>query len=159
MKALGPILISLAILACGSPSPGTSAPAPAPPSAPAGNAALIRNPIAAGEASDRIPAAEITFSEPEYLFGEVPQGEVIRHTFTFTNTGEVPLLVTNARSTCGCTVADYPRAPIEPGERGEVSVTFDTSNKYGLQRKPVYLIANTLPAHTTVYLQGTVLTE
>ncbi|MFK8165025.1 MAG: DUF1573 domain-containing protein [Lewinella sp.] len=125
------------------------------------NAALIRNPVDAGlDNIDTVNVAKLTFTEAnEYAFGSVKEGEVITHDFTFTNTGKVPLLITKARSTCGCTVPAYPEQPIAPGAEGIISVAFDTKNKYGRQRKAVTITANTYPASTVVYMDGTVINE
>ncbi|MCP9235114.1 DUF1573 domain-containing protein [Lewinella sp. JB7] len=148
-------LMVFVLLGCGSDRPVS--PDAAAPSA-AGNAAIIRNPIADrnGGATDTLHVARFAFEENEYHFGEVTAGHKVRHAFTFTNVGDVPLLITDARSTCGCTIPDYPRQPIPPGETGRVQVEFSTDNKRGHQRKPVTLSANTLPAQTTLYLTGTV---
>lgn len=135
----------------------------AEPEAPAidGNAAIVRNPIAEPEATaaDSAAAASLTFEETEFLFGDVREGTVVRHEFTFTNTGRAPLLITDARSTCGCTVPSYPKEPVAPGESGTVEVAFNTAHKYGRQRKPVTLTANTYPSMTTIYVDGTVIND
>lgn len=124
------------------------------------NAAIIRSPVDGNaEEADTSTAATMTFEEIEHLFGEVKEGTIVKHDFPFVNTGKVPLLITKARSTCGCTVPSYPDEPIAPGESGIISVAFDTKNKYGRQRKPVTIVANTYPAFTTIYVDGTVLNE
>lgn len=123
-------------------------------------AAMIRNPVDTGtEEVDTSNVARLVFEDVEFEFGEVNVGTVITHDFPFTNTGSVPLLITKARSTCGCTVPSYPEAPLAPGESGVISVAFDTKNKYGRQRKPVTIIANTYPAMTTIYVDGNVINE
>ena len=124
----------------------------------ASNADIIRNPVAVQE-PDSASAARMEFAETEYQFGEVDEGAVVRHTFAFTNTGEVPLLITDARSTCGCTVPSYPKEPVAPGDSGTVEVVFNTAHKNGRQRKPVTLTANTYPSMTTIYVDGTVINE
>ncbi|NJB85486.1 hypothetical protein GGR26_001231 [Lewinella marina] len=129
---------------------------------PAGTtASLIRNPVADQDAApaDTSLVAKLTFEEPEYHFGEVKEGTTVRRSFRFTNTGRAPLLITDARSTCGCTVPSYPRQPIAPGEGGVVEVVFNTAHKYGRQRKPVTLTANTYPSLTTIYVDGTIINE
>lgn len=123
-------------------------------------AAMIRNPVdTGGETVDTTNVAFLSFDEVEFKFGDVKEGTVVTHDFPFTNTGSVPLLITKARSTCGCTIPSYPEAPLAPGESGVISVAFDTKNKYGRQRKPVTIIANTYPAMTTIYVDGTVINE
>lgn len=125
------------------------------------NASIIRSPVDGNAAGvDTASVANMQFTGGnEYRFGEVDEGEVVRHDFEFTNTGSKPLLITNARSTCGCTVPDYPEAPIAPGDKGVITVAFDTKNKYGRQRKPVTITANTYPATTVIYVDGTVINE
>ena len=151
-------VFSLLLFACTADE--QAAPAPATTSS---NADIIRNPVAvttSAEGSiDTVGVARMDFAEPEYLFGEVKEGTLVSHDFTFTNAGSVPLLISDARSTCGCTVPQYPRAPIAPGASGTVRVVFNTANKYGRQRKPVTLTANTYPSLTTVYVDGTILND
>ena len=59
----------------------------------------------------------MTFEEVAYNFGTVKEGDIVNHTFDFVNTGNVPLLITNAKSTCGCTVPDWPKEAIAPGQK------------------------------------------
>jgi hypothetical protein len=122
-----------------------------------GIADIIRNPVTANEETvDTSALAQLTFTEKSFDFGEVDAGAVLQHTFSFTNTGAVPLIIRDVRSTCGCTVADWPRRPIEPGGRGEIPVTFDTKNKNGRQSKPITITTNTYPNKTTIYMNGRV---
>ncbi|MEM9258299.1 MAG: DUF1573 domain-containing protein [Bacteroidota bacterium] len=121
------------------------------------NAAIIRSPVDQGtDQVDSSKLARMAFSSLDYNFGEVRAGEEIAHRFPFTNEGAVPLLITQARSSCGCTVSEYPEEPIAPGESGAISVVFNTKNKSGGQRKAVTITANTYPATTTIYMTGTV---
>lgn len=93
------------------------------------------------EAAKSLPV--ITFEEREFDFGTIEQGTPQEHTFVFTNTGEAPLIITNATSSCGCTVPDYPQnVPIQPGEKSELVVKFNGS---GLNQviKTVTLNTNT----------------
>ncbi|MEM1216586.1 MAG: DUF1573 domain-containing protein [Bacteroidota bacterium] len=118
---------------------------------------VIRNPVTAGDAPiDTTDIAKLVFAEERYDFGEVDAGAVIEHTYTFTNSGTVPLLISDVRSTCGCTVAEWPKAPIAPGSSGRIPVRFDTKGKSGRQSKPVTITANTFPAKTVLYLDGRV---
>ncbi|MBC6995238.1 DUF1573 domain-containing protein [Neolewinella lacunae] len=153
------LLALLALLFSCSPAPA-DAPNDLDPAELGPNAAIIRNPVDDGTGvTDTATVARLAFATPEFQFGEVPVGEVVSHDFHFTNTGRVPLLITNARSTCGCTVAAYPETPIAPGDSSVISVNFDTKGKYGRQRKPITITANTYPATTTIYVDGTVINE
>ncbi len=72
---------------------------------------------------------EIQFAETEHDFGTIQQGTNVEHTFTFTNTGRAPLVITNASSSCGCTVPTWTKEPIAPGETGEMLVKFNGSGQ------------------------------
>jgi hypothetical protein len=118
---------------------------------------IIRNPVTANsETVDTTLLAVMNFDTTTYNFGIVDQGAVVQHTFEFTNDGAVPLVISDVRSTCGCTVADWPREPIAPGKAGSIPVRFDTNKKGGIQSKPITITANTYPAKTTLYLNGRV---
>lgn len=118
------------------------------------NAAIIRNPVSANEVTDTINVAKMEFESTSHEFGEVEAGEIVTHTFSFTNTGKVPLLISDARSTCGCTVPEWSEDLIHPGQEGEIKVRFNTTNMLRSQRKPVTITANTYPSETKVYLNG-----
>jgi hypothetical protein len=85
------------------------------------------------------------FAEEEFDFGLIEEGEVVIHDFKFTNTGDVPLVISAAQGSCGCTVPDYPRTPIAPGAEGVINVSFDSNKRGGKQEKTVTLTANTVP--------------
>lgn len=84
----------------------------------------------------------ISFDETQFDFGDIDQGTHVEHLFTFTNSGDAPLVITNARSSCGCTVPEYPREPVAPGEKGELLVKFDGSGR-GTVNKSITLTTNT----------------
>lgn len=121
-----------------------------------GNAAIIRNPISAADHKDTINVAKMEFETTNFEFGVVEAGEIVTHTFKFTNTGKVPLIISDARSTCGCTVPEWPKDLIPPNGKGEISVRFNTTNMRQQQRKPVTITANTYPSKTKLYLSGIV---
>ncbi|HKK78476.1 MAG TPA: DUF1573 domain-containing protein [Phaeodactylibacter sp.] len=122
---------------------------------PISNADMIRNPVSAEEI-DTVNMAKISFEEDTYDFGTIVEGKIIEHTFKFTNTGKAPLIISNARSTCGCTIPKWPKKPIPPGEMGEIRVRFDSKGKKNAQNKPVTITANTYPNTTRVFLKGNV---
>ncbi|MFL1896949.1 DUF1573 domain-containing protein [Aquimarina sp. 2-A2] len=85
----------------------------------------------------------MTFAEIEHDFGTINEGDVVEHTFSFTNTGKTPLVIVNAKGSCGCTVPSYPTEPIAPGATGEMLVKFNSSGKPNQQNKTVTITANT----------------
>ena len=93
------------------------------------------------EASKKLPV--MTFEKTEHDFGKIVQGTPVETVFKFTNTGEAPLIITDAKSTCGCTIPEYPKdKPIAPGETGELLVRFTGAGK-NLVTKTVTVTANT----------------
>lgn len=90
--------------------------------------------------ADKYPV--MSFTETTYDFGTINQGEAQEHVFTFTNTGEAYLVIVDAKSSCGCTVPQYPKTPIAPGETGEMLVKFNGSGKNQVS-KTVTVTANT----------------
>ena len=86
---------------------------------------------------------KFTFEQEEHNFGQIRDGDIVSHTFRFTNTGEAPLIISKATAACGCTVPQWPKQPIPAGGSGEIQVQFDSSNKPGMQNKVVTITANT----------------
>lgn len=115
---------------------------------------IIRSPITADGPLDTVNVAKMSFENTVYDFGEVMEGEMVNYIFKFKNTGNVPLVINNANSTCGCTVPVWPKEPVQPGQEGEIKVEFNTKAKSDFQEKPVVISANTYPSNTTVYLKG-----
>jgi hypothetical protein len=88
----------------------------------------------------------ITFEKQVHDFGNVTEGEVVEYSFKFTNTGEKDLLINSAEASCGCTVPEWPKEPIKPGESGYMKVKFDSKGRpEGHTEKELYIQANTNP--------------
>lgn len=109
------------------------------------------------EPVDSANAPAIKFAVESFNFGKVTAGKKVNYEYAFTNTGKSPLVIQNATASCGCTVPDWPKKPILPGESGKIKVSFDSSNKSGLQDKIVTITGNTIPAQTMVHLVGEVI--
>jgi len=85
----------------------------------------------------------ITWEKSTYDFGDIRQGEKVEHTYTFTNTGNQPLIITNVQVTCGCTTPKgFPRDPIAPGQTGQITIGFNSTGKIGKQNKVVTVVSN-----------------
>jgi Protein of unknown function (DUF1573) len=102
------------------------------------------------------PTTTIKYEQERFDFGVVDEGDVVKHAFKFTNTGSEPLLITNCKGSCGCTVPTWPREPIAPGGTGEIKVEFNTKGKPGNQSKRVTVTANTAPTETYIEVSGEV---
>ena len=99
-----------------------------------------------GGGSTIVPAGafpKFTFEQEEHNFGQIRDGDIVSHTFRFTNSGEAPLIISKATAACGCTVPQWPKQPIPVGGSGEIQVQFDSSNKPGMKNKVVTITANT----------------
>ena len=105
------------------------------------------------------PLPTIKFSEELHDFGTIKDGDVVEHVFTFVNEGEAPLIISDAKATCGCTVPEWPKQPIAVGESGEIKVRFNSKNKPGVQNKTVTLTANTWPTTQRVRIKANVVKE
>lgn len=72
-------------------------------------------------------APQLKFNKTRYDFGDIFKGSKGSYVFKFKNTGKTPLLLSKPESSCGCTVATWPKAPIMPGDSSEIKVTYNTS--------------------------------
>lgn len=85
--------------------------------------------------------AKIEFKSETVDYGEIAKGSDGVRVFEFTNTGEVPLIISKVSSSCGCTIPKKPEGPILPGKTGEIQVKYDT-NRVGPIRKAITVISN-----------------
>jgi hypothetical protein len=134
MKYLPVILASLLLAACTDEQDNGKALSPKD----------IKNPNTLSTSTDSL-YPEMTFERTHHDFGAVTQGEVVAHNFEFTNTGATNLIIGHVESTCGCTVPEYPRTPIAPGEKGTIRVEFNSANRSNRVKKTVTITANTNP--------------
>lgn len=96
---------------------------------------------------DKTAYAEPSFDREIFDFGPVTQGDLLTHIFTVTNTGTDTLYITNVEPECGCTSAEYSTAGIAPGEKGQITVQFDTTTKLGITAVHVDIETNGTPAN------------
>jgi hypothetical protein len=100
--------------------------------------------------------ALMTLDKREFDFGTVKEGEIVETIFKVTNSGTTDLVITNATGSCGCTVPIWPKAPIKPGETGDIAIKFNTSGKPNRQIKTVTLTTNTASGRELLTLKGSV---
>lgn len=84
---------------------------------------------------------EFKFNEEKHDFGKIPQGTPVTTIFEFTNTGVEPLILTDVRPTCGCTIADYTKTPVKSGEKGIIKITYNAAVASSFN-KPIIVTSN-----------------
>ncbi len=92
-----------------------------------------------------------------YNFGKVADGEIVTYNYRFINTGKKPLIVTEARASCGCTVPEKPTEPIQPGDTGYIKVKFNSEKRVGQVHKTITVLSNAEPAFPEMLLTGEVI--
>lgn len=98
----------------------------------------------------------ISFEQMNYDFGEfVKGGEAKSFDFEFTNTGDAPLVLVRAKSSCRCIEVALPKRPISPGSKGEVTVTYVPKDA-GVFNKGVEIFANIPGGSLTLFVKGNV---
>lgn len=147
--------LGLSISSCGN---GSKAEAPA---------AVENITVAAGDNTvpypQQNPADEVvenptslTWNKMEHDFGKVKKDSQNNYEFTFKNTGSNPLIINSAKGSCGCTVPEYPKEPVMPGEEGKILVTYTAGSTAGETEKLVTIDANTEPRTTTLKIKANV---
>lgn len=101
--------------------------------------------------------AEIRFEKLTHDFGTFPDSSPkVTCFFNFTNVGTLPLVINQAIASCGCTVPEYPKTPIKPGEKGQIKVTYNGAGKFpGHFKKSITVRTNGAVEMTRLYVEGT----
>ncbi|MDR9398768.1 DUF1573 domain-containing protein [Salibacter sp.] len=102
------------------------------------------------------PPTSVNFAQKAHDFGQIKQQTTNEKVFKFTNTGENPLIIQSAKGSCGCTVPEYPKEPIAPGDEGEIKVVYKPGKQKGRQSKTVTIQANTNPPQTVLNITANV---
>ena len=116
------------------------------------SSAIVSSNVSDAVAPAPADAAVLTFEKPGYDFGKIKEGTKVRYNFKFKNTGKSPLIISNATATCGCTIPEPPKDPIQPGAEGVIKVVFDSTGKSGMQDKVITVTSNGNPAVSDVHL-------
>jgi hypothetical protein len=101
------------------------------------------------------PAAEMAFTSTTIDFGKIEQGKPVSAEFEFKNPTMIPLIITSVRPTCGCTIADYPKEPVQPGKSGKIAVTFNAAAS-GVFTKTILVTSNAAEGNTALVIKGEV---
>ncbi len=118
---------------------------------------VVNNTKSAVKHGEAGTAPEMQFEETVHDFGDMIRGERVSYSFKFVNIGGSDLIITRVSTSCGCTVGEYPKEPIPPGEEGAIEVTFDSAHKKGFQNKTITVLANTEPNTTTLRVKTKVI--
>ena len=100
--------------------------------------------------------AKIEFKQETIDYGEINKGADGIRVFEFTNTGNAPLVISDVKSSCGCTVPEKPDAPIAPGATGQIKVKYDTK-RVGPIRKTITVYSNADEPVKAIKIKGTIL--
>lgn len=103
---------------------------------------------------------QITFEKTTHDFGKIPFNGDGTYEFRFQNTGNEPLILSQPKSSCGCTVPEWPKKPIHPGESDVIRITYKYTDRPGNFNKYVTIFSNTKDnKDVKLYIKGTVLAE
>lgn len=106
-------------------------------------------------ASGASAQAVITFQKTTHDFGHFTEDKPVSYKFVFENTGNEPLVIQQAISSCGCTVANFTKSPIKPGEKGEINVTYNGKGKMpGRFKKVITIRTNASNSLARIYIMG-----
>lgn len=98
---------------------------------------------------------KLVFDNTTHDFGNINEGDIVEHDFTFKNEGEAPLIITNARASCGCTVPEYPKnKAIAPGEEGKMTIRFNSNGRPNQQMKSIRITSNTEKGQETLRIKA-----
>jgi len=116
----------------------------------------VQGPVQATPPAPSGPPTSISFKNMEHDFGNIKQNTENPYEFVFTNTGKNPLVISDAKGSCGCTVPEYPKDPIAPGATGKIRVVYSPGTQEGQQTKNVTITANTEPQQTVISIKANV---
>jgi len=98
---------------------------------------------------------EFKFNEEKHDFGKIPQGTPVTTIFEFTNVGQAPLILSQVRPTCGCTIADYTKTPVKTGEKGIIKITYNAAVASSFN-KTIVVTSNAKTPTKNLYIIGEV---
>jgi len=113
----------------------------------------------AAHAQDIAPGTQtgsFSFAEETHDYGIVPEGPLAECDFVFTNIGKAPIIISRAVGSCGCTVPEWTREPVKPGETGKMHVKYTTAGHPGLISKEITVFSNAQQPIMVLHIRGTV---
>lgn len=98
---------------------------------------------------------QVSWKSKEHSFGSIPRNKPVTATFEFTNNTDRPVVITDVKTSCGCTKGDYPREPVAPGAKASVSAVFNAANPGTFNKSVTVAFADGLP-QASLYIKGSV---
>jgi hypothetical protein len=98
--------------------------------------------VCLAQEDEPLTGPKVAFAESMFDFGDINQGDKVEHIFEFENIGNEALILSDVRTTCGCTAPEWPKEPIAPGATASVKVVFNSSGKMGIQNKVITVMSN-----------------
>ena len=109
--------------------------------------------------NEKNSTTKIKFESKEFDFGRITSGENVVHRFKFKNTGNSKLFVQKVDADCGCTIVDYSKEAILPGEESYIETVFNSTSYHGLQIKSIKVYTNTQPSENELIIAASVATQ
>lgn len=106
-----------------------------------------------GSNQSKSSGAKIEFKSILHDFGDIAKGSGAKCEFVFTNTGNEPLVISEVKASCDCTVPSWPKEPIFPGQKGVITVVYDTE-KAGVISKEINIISNAVNSSIELRITG-----
>ncbi len=105
--------------------------------------ALVASPVHTNQSEKKAEEPKtLEWKKETHDFGNITEGAKVKYTFTFTNKGTEPAMITSATASCGCTVPSYSKEPVLVGKEGTITAIFDSSGKHGNQTKTITVVTN-----------------
>jgi hypothetical protein len=120
---------------------------------------FVRDPLDYEEVSDTINVGKLSFDNKIINFDTIKEGETINTVFTFRNVGKRDLKIRDVRSSCGCTIPSWPEDTLNPGDKGEIKVSFNSEGRPGKQDKPIVVRTTGYPRKMELRLKGYVISK
>lgn len=152
MKVLIYSLIVVGLYACSSSNEENELPTDKLP------VSLVKNPHSLEQKDTNAIAqmGKLSFTDTIHSFGRIKDGEQVTFEFEYKNVGSNPVVISEAKASCGCTVPEYTLSPIQPGEKSTIKVTFDSKGKRGMNEKNILVRTNANPSIYNLYIQAEV---
>jgi hypothetical protein len=117
---------------------------------------IVNIPVSADGKNEKNRMPKFEFEQTHHDFGKLIQGEKVSYTYKFKNVGDATLVVSAVLPGCNCTVAQFTKTPVAPGENGSITINFNTETKKGMVNSSVTIQANTYPTETKLSFSANV---